>query len=72
MIKFIHPDGSHCCRALHSVHAVFFNYNNILTIRTDQPDGRWQEFEIKSSSCWSPAASTTDGAPGGRYPVRMG
>jgi hypothetical protein len=47
MIKFIYPDDSHCYRALHSVHAVFRDENGVLMARTDQPDGRWHEFEIK-------------------------
>ena len=47
MIKFIYPDDTYCFRVLHSVHAVFYNDDNILTARTDRPDGSFYEFEIK-------------------------
>lgn len=47
MIKFIHPNDSYCFRALHSVHAVFYDDTGVLTARTDRPDGSFYEFEIK-------------------------
>ena len=54
MIKFIYPDDSHGYRALHSVHAVFYNDDNVLTARMDQPDGRWHECEIKGFEVLEP------------------
>lgn len=54
MIRFIYPDDTWCYRALHSVHAIFRNDNNVLTARTDQPDGRWHEFEIKGFELLEP------------------
>lgn len=55
MIKLIYPDDSYCYRALHSVHAVFRDAKGVLTARTDQPDGRWHEFEIKGFELIEPA-----------------
>ena len=47
MIKFIYPDGSHCYRALHTVHAVFTNDAGKLVARAEKPDrSDMYEFEI--------------------------
>lgn len=47
MIRFIYPDDSFCFRALHSVHAVFYNDDGVLMARTDTADGPMYEFQIK-------------------------
>ncbi|MEL6289982.1 MAG: hypothetical protein AAFQ42_06170 [Pseudomonadota bacterium] len=47
MIKFIYPDGSHCYRALHTVHAVFRDENGALIARAERADqSGMYEFEI--------------------------
>ena len=47
MIKFIYPDGSHCYRALHTVHAVFTNDEGELIARAEKADqSGMYEFEI--------------------------
>ncbi len=49
MIRFNYPDGSHCYRALHTVHAVFFDPTGRLTARAETPDRTGMyEFEITS------------------------
>lgn len=48
MIKFIYPDGSHCYRALHTVHAVFRNDKDGLVARAEKADrSGMYEFEIR-------------------------
>jgi len=46
MVKFIYPDDSFCFRALHTVHAVFYDEGR-LTARVTKKDGSFYEFEIK-------------------------
>lgn len=46
MIKYYYPDGSHCFRAMHTSHAVFYNDDNVLIVRAAKPDGTLYEFEI--------------------------
>ena len=47
MIKYYYPDGSHCYRALHTVHAVFTNDDGQLIARAMKPDNSaLYEFEI--------------------------
>lgn len=47
MIKFLYPDGTHCYRALHTVHAVYRTDADVLTARTTKPDNAGlYEFEI--------------------------
>ena len=47
MIKYLYPDGSHCYRALHTAHAVFYSVEGTLTARAQKPDGTgFYEFEI--------------------------
>lgn len=49
MLKFIYPDGSHCYRALHTVHAVFRNDDDKLIARAEKADrSGMYEFEIKA------------------------
>jgi hypothetical protein len=47
MVKFIYPDDSFCFRALHTVHAVFYDDAGRLTARVTKKDGSLYEFEIK-------------------------
>lgn len=47
MIKFFYPDGTHCYRALHTVHAVFRSDSDVLMARTTKPNATaLYEFEI--------------------------
>jgi hypothetical protein len=47
MLKFIHPDGSHCYRALSTIHAVFRNEDGRLIARAEKSDrSGMYEFEI--------------------------
>lgn len=47
MIKYYYPDGSHCFRALHTAHAVFFNDEGQMIARAMRPDNSGlYEFEI--------------------------
>lgn len=47
MIKYIYPDGTHCYRALHTVHAVFRNDEGKLISRAEKGDlSGMYEFEI--------------------------
>ena len=47
MIKYFYPDGSHCYRALHTTHAVFYNDAGKLMARAERPDrSGMYEFEI--------------------------
>ena len=47
MIKFNYPDGSHCYRALHTVHAVFYDDSGKLIARAERPDRNGMyEFEL--------------------------
>ena len=46
MIKFIYPDGIHCYRALHSVHAVYRDEEDKLVARATTPEGVYKVFEI--------------------------
>jgi hypothetical protein len=47
LIKFIYPDGSHCYRALHTVHAVFTDDEGKLIARAEKADqSGMYEFEI--------------------------
>lgn len=49
MIRFNYPDGDHCYRALHTVHAVYHNAEGKLIARTERPDqSEMYEFEITS------------------------
>lgn len=49
MVKFNYPDGTHCYRAMHTVHAVFTNTNGVLVARAEKPDrSDMYEFEITS------------------------
>ncbi len=47
MIKYIYPDGSHCYRAIHTVHAVFRDDDGKLITRVHKPEGGFKIFEIK-------------------------
>lgn len=47
MLKYYYPDGSHCYRALHTTHAIFYNEDGVLTARAERPDRNGMyEFEI--------------------------
>ena len=47
MIKYIYPDGTHCYRALHTVHAVYTNDAGKLVSRAEKGDqSGMYEFEI--------------------------
>ena len=47
MIKFYYPDGTHCYRALHTVHAVYHADDGTLTARAEKADRTdMYEFEI--------------------------
>lgn len=47
MIKYYYPDGTHCFRALHTTHAVFWSDDGKLIARTMRPDNsELYEFEI--------------------------
>ncbi len=47
MIKYLYPDGSHCFRAMHTAHAVFYNDQGTLIARAQKSDGEGlYEFEI--------------------------
>lgn len=49
MIRFNYPDGDHCYRALHTVHAVFHDPDGRLIARAEKPDrSDMYEFEISS------------------------
>ena len=55
MLKFIYPDGSHCYRAIHSVHAVFRNDDGKLIARAEKPDrSDMYEFEINGFEILEP------------------
>lgn len=54
MLKLTFPDDRWCYRPLHAVHEIFLNEENVLTARTDRPDGRWHEFEIKAFELLEP------------------
>lgn len=58
MIKFIYPDGSHCYRALQTVHAVFRNEAGKLIARAEKGDRTDNyEFEIQSFELLQPGRS---------------
>ena len=38
MLRFNYPDGDHCYRALHTVHAVFHDDQGRLIARAEKPD----------------------------------
>lgn len=47
MIKYYYPDGTHCYRALHTVHAVYTNDAGKLVSRAEKADqSGMYEFEI--------------------------
>ena len=49
MIRFNYPDGDHCYRALHTVHAVFHDASGKLIARAEKADqSEMYEFEIAS------------------------
>ena len=49
MIRFDYPDGDHCYRALHTVHAIFHDPDGRLIARAEKPDRcDMYEFEIAS------------------------
>ena len=49
MIRFNYPDGDHCFRALHTVHAIYHDPNGKLIARAEKPDrSDMYEFEITS------------------------
>jgi len=49
MIKYYYPDGTHCYRALHTVHAVYTNDAGKLVSRAEKPDqSGMYEFKITS------------------------
>lgn len=49
MIRFNYPDGDHCYRALHTVHAIFNAPDGKLIARAERPDqSEMYEFEITS------------------------
>lgn len=49
MIRFNYPDGDHCFRALHTVHAIFHDPEGRLIARAEKPDrSDMYEFEITS------------------------
>ena len=55
MIKFIYPDGTHCYRALHTVHAIFRNDSGQLIARAEKADqSGMYEFEIKAFETLAP------------------
>lgn len=55
MIKYIYPDGTHCYRALHTVHAVFTNDEGKLVSRAEKGDqSGMYEFEIKGFEILQP------------------
>ena len=49
MIRFNYPDGDHCYRALHTVHAIYHDAEGRLIARAEKPDrSDMYEFEISS------------------------
>ena len=47
MIKYYYPDGTHCFRALHTTHAVYYSDQGKLIARAMRPDNsELYEFEI--------------------------
>ncbi|MGB5865124.1 MAG: hypothetical protein WBG95_12595 [Sulfitobacter sp.] len=55
MIKYIYPDGTHCYRALHTVHAVYTNEAGKLVSRAEKSDqSGLYEFEIKGFEVLQP------------------
>lgn len=55
MVKFLYPDGSHCYRAIHSVHAVYTADDGKLIARAEKADRSGDyEFEIKGFEVLSP------------------
>jgi hypothetical protein len=60
VIKYYYPDGTHCYRALHTVHAVFRNDEGRLMARAETP-GRddMYEFEITGFELVGPGVHCT-------------
>jgi hypothetical protein len=55
MIKYIYLDGTHCCRALHTVHPVYTNDEGKLVSHAHKADGSGPyEFEIKGFEVLQP------------------
>ncbi len=47
MIKYYYPDGTHCFRALHTTHAVYWSDDGRMIARAMRPDNSaLYEFEI--------------------------
>lgn len=60
MIRFNYPDGDHCFRALHTVHAVFHNPDGKLIARAEKADqSAMYEFEITSFELVTPGVICT-------------
>ena len=60
MIRFNYPDGDHCYRALHTVHAVYHDAEGRLIARADKPDrSDMYEFEIASFALVEPGVECT-------------
>ena len=56
MLKFLYPDGTHCYRALHTVHAVFRNDAGKLIARAEKGDlSGMYEFEITGFELLAPS-----------------
>jgi hypothetical protein len=55
MLKYTYPDGSHCCRAIHTAHAVYTNDDGKLVARAEKSDqSGLYEFEIKGFEILQP------------------
>ena len=60
MIRFNYPDGDHCFRALHTVHAIYHDTEGRLIARAEKPDrSDMYEFEITSFELVQPGATLT-------------
>ena len=60
MIRFNYPDGDHCFRALHTVHAIYHDTEGRLIARAEKPDrSDMYEFEITSFELVQPGVTLT-------------
>ncbi len=58
MIKFNYPEGTHCYRAIHTVHAVYYDNQGKLVARAEKPDrSAMYEFEIESFETLKPGTA---------------
>jgi len=55
MLKYIYPDGTHCYRAIHTVHAIYRDEDGKLIARAEKADqSGMYEFEISGFEILEP------------------